>query len=261
MLIGNILQINKYKNFTLMDNNLIKNILIKQPAGIGDIFFCQKIAYALYEVYNVEIIWPVIPEFIWIKDYIKVPFIKFVNWNEEYEGKEILLNNDISIPFLLDNYLIIPLQRADWNYPGISVMDAKYKLVDLDFEDWSYYFNFERKIEKENELYYNILKLTDDSEYCFVSRNYGSPPNYEVYPFKYEKELRIIEMSFIEGYTIFDWCKVIENASEIYTVDSSINYIIDKLVLKTEDLTLIRKPFPNQTAKHLFKKNYKLYNL
>jgi len=240
---------------------MVKKIIIRQPAGIGDIFFTQKIAYTLYETYNVEIIWPVIPEFLWIKEYIDTPFIKFVNWNEEFEGKNILLNNDVPYIFTLQDYLIIPLQRADWNYPGISVMDAKYKLVDLDFDDWSQYFTFKRNVEKENQLYYNILGLTDESEYCFVSRNYGSPPNHEVYPFNYDKELKIVEMNFIEGYTLIDWCKVIENACEIYTVDSSINYIIDKLTLKTDDLTLIRKPYPNQTARHLFKKNYKLYNI
>ena len=48
----------------------MKPCLIKQPAGIGDIFFCQKIArYMMYHGYDV--IWPVLPSISWIKDYIK----------------------------------------------------------------------------------------------------------------------------------------------------------------------------------------------
>ena len=45
----------------------MKPCLIKQPAGIGDIFFCQKIArYMAYHGY--QIIWPLSPDIIWIKD-------------------------------------------------------------------------------------------------------------------------------------------------------------------------------------------------
>ena len=48
----------------------MKPCLIKQPAGIGDIFFCQKIArYMMHHGYDV--IWPVLPSISWIKDYIK----------------------------------------------------------------------------------------------------------------------------------------------------------------------------------------------
>ena len=48
----------------------MKPCLIKQPAGIGDIFFCQKIArYMAYHGY--QIIWPISPDIIWIRDYIK----------------------------------------------------------------------------------------------------------------------------------------------------------------------------------------------
>jgi len=42
----------------------MKPCLIKQPAGIGDIFFCQKIArYMAYHGY--QIIWPISPDIIW----------------------------------------------------------------------------------------------------------------------------------------------------------------------------------------------------
>jgi hypothetical protein len=237
---------------------MIKKIIIRQPAGIGDIFFTQKIAYALYETYNVEIIWPVISEFLWIKDYIKVPFIKFVNWDDDFEGKNLLFNNDVSYIFELPDYLIIPLQRADWNYPGISVMDAKYKLVNLNFEDWSHYFNFERNIKKENQLYYDVLGLTDESEYCFINRQFGSPPDTKICKYiDLNNFSYYIEMKYINGFNIFDWCKVIENAKEIHTVETSLNYIIDKINPKGK-LEMYSKHTPpsyNQ-VQHLFKSNW-----
>lgn len=241
---------------------MVKKIIIRQPAGIGDIFFTQKIAYVLHETYNVDIIWPVIPEFIWIKNYIDIPFIKFISWDEDFEGKDILLNNDVPYIFTLQDYLIVPLQRADWNYPGISVMDAKYKLVDLDFEDWSDYFKFDRNTEKENQLYYDVLGLTDKSEYVFINKQFGSPPDTQICKYiSLDKFSHYIEMRYIDGFTLFDWCKVIENAKEIHTVETSINYIIDKINPKGKLEMYSKHTPPNYSqVKHLFKSNWN-YNL
>lgn len=234
---------------------MYKNILIRQPAGIGDIFFTQKIAYALHKEYKCDIIWPVIPEFQWIKEYIKPSFINFVNIESNFPYQDAF-NNDVPYVFEWKDCLVVPLQRADWAISG-SVMDAKYKLVGLDFEDWADYFFFERNIEKENKLFYEILGLRDDDMYSFISKNYGSPPNHAEMNIDSNKSIKRIEMQFIDGYSIFDWCKVIENATEIKTVDSSINFIIDKLILKTIDITLYKKPTTTQTSYHLFNTKYK----
>lgn len=241
---------------------MVKKIIIRQPAGIGDIFFTQKIAYALNTAYKVNIIWPVIPEFIWIKDYLKVPFIEFVNWEDDFEGKHIMMSNDVSHSFLFEDYLVVPLQRADWNYPGLSVMDSKYKLVDLDFEDWIDYFNFERNKQKEDHLFYEILGLTDESEFVFVNRQYGSPPTTQICKYiDVSKFPNYVEMSYLEGYTIFDWCKVIEHAKEIHTVETSLNYIIDKINPKGKLEMYSKHTPPNYSqVKHLFKSNWN-YNL
>ena len=64
----------------------MKPCLIKQPAGIGDIFFCQKIArYMMHHGY--QVIWPVLPSIHWIKDYIKD--IYFPTVDDEFPMKEI----------------------------------------------------------------------------------------------------------------------------------------------------------------------------
>lgn len=42
-------------------------------------------------------------------------------------------------------------------------------------------------------------------------------------------------MDVIDGFTIFDWSKIIENATNIYTVETSFNYIIEKLHIKAEE--------------------------
>jgi len=59
-----------------------KICLIRQPAGIGDIFFCQKIAKDCITK-GYEVWWPVIPQFEFIKDYVKVDRLNFINENEK----------------------------------------------------------------------------------------------------------------------------------------------------------------------------------
>ena len=54
--------------------------LIKQPAGIGDVFFCQKIARVMMEK-GYDVIWPLRPDIHWIQRYIKdiwFPLVKLI---------------------------------------------------------------------------------------------------------------------------------------------------------------------------------------
>jgi hypothetical protein len=215
----------------------MKQIIIRQPAGLGDIFFTQKIAYFLHNHYNCNITWPVIKEFIWIKDYIKLPYINFVNENDDFQDKDAL-NNDVAYVFEWNDSIVVPLQRADWIFGG-SVMHAKYKLVDLYFHDWRDYFSFIRNTERENYLFYEVLGLKDGEDYIFVNKNFGSPPNsVSIKNMKYPSDIKIVEMDFLGFDNLFDWCKVIENAKEIYTVETSICYIIEKLNCKSEKISL-----------------------
>jgi hypothetical protein len=47
--------------------------------------------------------------------------------------------------------------------------------------------------------------------------------------FPSEEPIRVVEMRMIEGFNLFDWCMVLEKALAIYTVETSICYLIEKL--------------------------------
>lgn len=217
---------------------MYNKVILKQPAGIGDIFFCIKIAYALHLEFKCNILWPIIPQYEWIKDYVKYPFIEFVSQKDDYPLKHQVNQTQTRILELEEDnkkYLLVPIQHADLVFPGDSVMEAKYKLVGLDFEDWINFFTFERNIEKENKLYYEVLGLTDDSKYTFVNRKFASPPDTHICKhIDISQFNNFVEMDYIEGYTLFDWCKVLENAEAIHTVDTSIQYLVDKLELNSD---------------------------
>ena len=55
--------------------------IINQPAGLGDIFFSMKIAKYMVDL-GYEVIWPVIPNFLYLKEYIIEKNINFISTSD-----------------------------------------------------------------------------------------------------------------------------------------------------------------------------------
>jgi len=207
--------------------------LIYQPLGIGDIFYCQGIAKHYLEK-GYKVIWPIASHVMYLKDYINSPGIEFVDVTSEFFGKERYMEqyND---PWNLHpmntegDFVFLSLANAQHRLKDSSLMIAKYELLGLDFTTWRDNFNFTRNTERENNLYYNILKLTDDEPYVFLNKKFGTPPHYQEAPFQINTDSKIVEMQFIPGDNLFDWLKVIENASMVVTVDTSYQYLMEKM--------------------------------
>ncbi len=213
-----------------------KICLIHQPAGIGDVFFLQYVARK-YMAMGYHVIWPLKDEILWIKDYILD--IEFCSRQDEFPGKQYY-GQDVVI--LSPQFVYLGLDKPHFwqNNYGVKdedtcmVMHSKYLMMQLDWTNWSEGFQFDRKIDKENDLYYNVLGLKDDSEYIFVNR-YANTENRRndqlTFP---EFDLPVIDLQILKGFSLFDWCKVIENAQEIHTVHTSMPYLIDRLNIKAK---------------------------
>ena len=206
-----------------------KIITILQPVGLGDILFCQKIAHVLikngYKVY-----WPM-NTYSWVSDYIQTDGLFWVSSPSE----SLTLNLQYSI----ESNHPYDIMKCKYNMIGKMLKELPIELHNIDWSDWSNYLKINRNFEKENKLYYDVLGLKDDEEYVFVNTMYGV--NQYIPKAKnsiVNKNLKIIELNFIGGFTLFDWCKVIENAAEIHTADTSINYLIEVLNLKSKILKL-----------------------
>ena len=223
--------------------------LIKQPAGIGDIFFCQKIARVMMQS-GYQIIWPLRPDIYWIKDYIKD--IDFPTTDDDFIGKDIYDRGAGAV--VEENGAFISTATADMTHNDGKIMSSKYSMIGLDYSDWRDYFKFDRNFEKEDDLYYNVLGLKDDSEFVLINNLHNtdvidsgilSPENYD---------LLTIELKIIDGFTLFDWCKVLEKAKSVYTINTSINYIIDVLDTSYEEYVIIAHSEQNKTEiDYLFK--------
>lgn len=231
----------------------MKTCLIKQPAGIGDIFFLQKMV-DYYIDQGFSVIFPILPSIFFINDYIKKENLTFYLTTDNFPYKEYYEHNDMIVN---DDFVFIPTQMSDMKFAG-SCMESKYKMIDLDFNGWQSHFHFIRNIDKENELYYNVLGLKDNEKYCLIGKTWGTQPNIAQKDVYYEFKNKVIELTILDGFTIFDWCKVIENAHEISIVDTSTNYLIEKLDLKCEQMYLTSR-FKQPDFSHirnLFNKNW-----
>lgn len=207
--------------------------LIYQPLGIGDVFFCQGIGkHFARRGYNV--VWPIASHVMYLKDYIQSPEVTFVDVQSDFPYKELYMtqyNDPWNLHPMIqeEDFAFIPLSNAQYRVPSETLMISKYALVGLDFEQWRDDFNFTRNKEREDDLYYNILGLQDNEPYVFVNRKYGTPPHYHEAPFNIDTQDRVVEMQFIPGDNLFDWLKVIENASMVVSVDTSYQYLMEKM--------------------------------
>jgi len=212
-----------------MNNIKEKICLIFQPLGIGDVLYTQAIGQH-YADKGYRVIWPLASQIMYIKDYISYPGIEFVNREVDFPRKDYYIETNTMI--LDGDFVFLPLANASHRIPSTSIMHAKYELLGLDYSMWRDKFNYTRNITKENELYHNILGLNEDDEYVFLNTKFGTPPNSYEAPFKIDTSDKVVELRYIPGYTVFDWLKVIQNSAAIVTVDTSFQYLIDKINLR-----------------------------
>jgi 3-hydroxymyristoyl/3-hydroxydecanoyl-(acyl carrier protein) dehydratase len=225
--------------------------LIYVPCGLGDILFSQKIAHHIKSL-GYEVYWPVLPQFNWLNDYIK-DFTFVSNPQGKYIPYQGLIMPDSTIfpgkEFYSINTETI-ISEDLFFFQGFRsydpIMSGKYDSIGLDWGDWRDYIKFSRNKEKENSLYYDVLGLRDGDEYVFVNKNFCTVPNPEVYKNISVDEnyygCKVVEMNVIPGYSLFDWCKVLENCREINMIETSLNYLLESPELfdtiRTKKLTL-----------------------
>jgi hypothetical protein len=242
-----------------------KICLIYQPCGLGDIIFIQKVC-KFYLGKGFRVILPVVYEFEWLNDYIEqVEFIswgdtekKLTHWDKLPENIEFPYKGryDPFAPhFFSDEFVFLNFFQS----PNGRVMESKYNSINMGYEDWVDYFSFKRNYDKEDELFHRILGIKEGEEYVLVNKNYQTRP--EVVSLNrinsdvsiYNK--RVIEMSIIDGFTLFDWSKVIQNAKQIHTVDTSLIMLIEKLDLIKCELYLYPRGHSGDVD-YLLKKNW-----
>ena len=227
----------------------MKTCLIRQPAGLGDIFFTQKIAKTILKENRAEkVIWPIIKEYSYLSDYMIGKDITYIDENENFLFKNIYVSDPISI---IDNseLLYIPLQRADRSIHDCPIMQTKYKFVEMDYSDWLNHLEFKRNYEREQIL---EAHLKPQKPYVLINDSFGSK-DYAYLKNKREMPPKdnAIFMKYLGFDNVFDWLGLIEGAQEIHTVDTAWCYLLKKLGLKNVTV-YSRKPNDFNFFKYVF---------
>lgn len=169
---------------------------------------------------------------------------------------------DIKEKIEYDGMLVAPIRWSDsyMKLPYKDVMKAKYLMYDLDWKTWRDYAMPERNAEREEALIRH-LGIAQHEPYNLLSVNFGSGTKRTV-DISVSNNFRNVEMDFVQGYSMFDWCSIIERARTIHAVSSSSLYLFELLNLMAEEIHIYtRKPMEKNLdfVKPLFTKNYILH--
>jgi hypothetical protein len=241
------------------DLHQMKICLIRQPAGIGDILFCKKIG-VIYNSFGFEVNWPITKAMENIIPYIETPYINYIPEGQPFPNSDLYSMPRFSTqPETGTDFKYLPLQFSTDYLSGL-IMDSKYKLAGIDYSDWVSYMGVKRNKEKEKALYHDILNLKKDEDYILANWTYGSYPNSVRRPFPINTESKkVIEITDKDGFSVFDWCKVIENAETIHMMDTCFSIIAEALTLKAKSLFLYgRYSDSYKETIYLFKKPWEL---
>lgn len=215
-----------------------ERVIIAQFFGIGDIIFCQTIAQYFIDL-GKEVIWPVEKEFL---PQLEAAYPN-ITWGDINEYKYIDWNVKVAhIRWGTDFYF--PLR---WSYeiarvPFWRCMMSKYMILGMDWRDWKKNAMWTRNKKKEMDLY-NEFDIKPNERYAIVNPFFGSNPTRSVEILSTTKCEKVIMMNAFADYSLFDWALLLENATEIHTVSTSIIYVLEMLELKAEIITIhIRRP-------------------
>ena len=206
----------------------LKKIYIRQPAGLGDILYLQKIAHYLSNEGH-TVVWPIISNFEYITKYIKIPNVSFVSFSSLNEEEQKLFQTNDAV--ITEKYDYIPLDIM-CNIIGNcnKLMESKYEVFSIESTDWQKYLKIKRYSDREDKCrdYFGIKK---GDKFVFVNPLFASPPNIIKRNIEISTNLKIIEheQKHLEMFNLFDFSWILENAVEIHTVETSMCYLIETL--------------------------------
>lgn len=198
--------------------------------GIGDISFTISLVTKIAQ--GNKVVWPVLPQFVegLNRAYPQFTFIDYSNFHIDYDTK---IQKEVNIKSYGD-CVLLPIRWADsiQRVPYSSVMRAKYEMYGLDFREWYNDAMWVRDKKKERELRKKVGKGDIIVNRFFRSDSSGCA----------QIDIKGIEMSSIDGFSLFDWTGILLEAKEIHTVSTSIIYLLEMLPITAEIHLYLRKP-------------------
>lgn len=228
---------------------------ILQPFGLGDCIFIQTLVWELSE--GRRTLWPVKEHFMQglQRAYPSITWIPVGGVETEVmemKVKQAPVGDCYVYGIRFAEYL---MKRQYKDH-----MKSKYDLYGFDWKDWKRRAYPVRNAEREKQLL-EILGITDEP-FNLIATKFGSDATFEI-KINLHNEYKNVYMNVVPGFSLFDWCAVIERAATIHAVSSSTLYLFEILALQATQVHLYpRKPIERDFTytKFLFSKNYILHD-
>lgn len=213
--------------------HMIKSLGIIQPGKIGDIIICLPIA-KWYHDKGYKIVWPIDSKIIsHFTDYIDYVSFVPIGLSCNVARKETKPCNhiiDLSFGFSESN----PTNKNYYENENdrFSFDQLKYYIADVPFsEKWNLVIN--ENSTKKTEL---MNKLSPGSDYT-VRQEDASDYHISITPCEQE----YIDISPIDGYSVFDWIGILSHAASIQIIESCFSNLIDQLGITARKMELYLK--------------------
>jgi hypothetical protein len=211
------------------------DILLDQPAGIGDVLFVQKICSILARENRV---------------YYPIDQACWDNGVCQVVSDAIMLpRSRIEIQ---PHFTTVNLSDQPKKNGYIDTMTSKYDGLGIDWRDWSSYLKYNRVKDRERNLFEHY-GIKDNEPYTVLNPFFNSKPETMSIGSKIMQEVQegykgkvIVIDPHLEGTTVFDYCSILENAEEIHTVDTCFQYIVETLEVKATRLVVYPR-HPNRS--------------
>lgn len=195
---------------------LVKKVGIVQPGRLGDILIVLPIA-KWYADKGYEVSWPVCSKYLDLfrsVDYVE-PLDAGNDIGQSYQKSMQLLKGNVGK--IINLGIGFGRHEEDWLSSGLTFDRWKYEEAQVPFSE-KYNLVIKRDMEKEMSLK-NHLNLTKN---YIITHSRGESAG----DFNFNKE-GAVEVHSIEGYNLFDWLSILEDAKELYCINSCVANLID----------------------------------
>lgn len=222
---------------------------VNQPKGIGDVIFCITLV-RLFHADSKQIIWPVEWHY---TDGLNRAYPDITFSRSDLSP----IPTDAIFPAHYDTLRVLPLRWSAeaMQVPYEKVMRSKYDMYGLDWQTWRDNAAWDRDRQREASLM-TILNLPE--RFALVNDTYQTDFGGKV-PISVNG-LPIVQMRPMNGFSLFDWAGVMEQATEIHAVSSSSLYMFELMDLKAQTHLYARDNDPTfEHVRFLFTKDYVLH--
>lgn len=198
------------------------DIYLNKAGPLGDLLFLQKAARVCANAGHI-VHWKLAHTMFWLKDYIQDPNIIFYAEHEQIPEVDAVFDANFYPEDGINNH---PYDVMSIKYDNFHNMAQQYQLnLDTTLNNWQDFLIFNRNMDKEQSLYNQLVG--NKSYYILINKHFSA--GYLDFVSTKNDYVNIVEMHTINGFSLIDWSLIIERAEAIYTVDTSLNYLVESL--------------------------------